>query len=483
MADKLRRQKEITKDLTEVYNQTIDDYAKYINGSGGIPIYVTWYQIASGASTQDWSLENVHSFTGNNTPLKYKKIYDVAIYSTDTLEPNTELTDRGLESMISGDFVLLPNSVIPNVGDFFVFDTEGMEDHLFRIIDVQYDKATSNKFYKCTFELWKENVNEAGLDEKLEDEYVVSYNDSGTSNGVVVKASAQIASKTQNLIDSLIEKYEVLFYDNEMDTFSCVNNNKAVGDNRFYYYSPYLQHFIHKNQIVKKYNEEFMTEIYITDINEYNFPDIYDELAYRKSIFYAMETQDTDLPIESTFMSVSGYDLARPLNLPFFTAEYTYKMLDIYAESKSFYLNAFHFILADPSKTCFDAAPQYKFVDMEDLEDMINNPNIAITIKPENLLYQVEKKEDFIPKDILWISKTGSIVNASIKDMLSTSADLTEFGTDVLFEVIYSYLNDSLTIDEILLERINSCYTSRTIRDYILIPLVIYALKQSISSK
>ena len=336
MADKLRRQKEISKNLTEIYTETIDDYAKYINGSGGIPIYVTWFQISSAASTQDWSLENVHSFVGSNSPIKYKKIYDVAIYSTDTLEPNTELTERGLQSMISGEFVLLPNSVVPNVGDFFIYDTEGMESHLFRIVDVQYDKATSNKFYKCRFELWQDNADL--IFDNIEGEYNVNYDETGTSNGVVTSTDAATSEQTKLIVDSLIEKYKILFYDDEMDTFSCVNNNKAPRDSRIYYYSPYLQHFLHKNKVIAKYNEEFMTEIYITDIDEYSFPEIYDELAYRKSIFYAVETQDVELPVEASFMNVCGYDLSRPLNLPFFTSEFTYKMLDIYTGNNAFYL-------------------------------------------------------------------------------------------------------------------------------------------------
>ena len=153
MADKLRRAKDIIKkNVTSYLNATTNSqYLLYFEGS---PTYITYYQLDSTASLMDAGLEAVNSLIGANTPKKYKKIFEVPIYGVDALDVSNELSERGLEAMVNGEFMMLPNTVRPYPGDFFTFEYEGLEPHLFKINDVQYDKITPEKYFRCLYSLY-----------------------------------------------------------------------------------------------------------------------------------------------------------------------------------------------------------------------------------------------------------------------------------------------------------------------------------------
>ena len=246
MSDILRRQKDlITRTVGTFKQATSTEYAKYFEGS---PTYVTYYQLDAVATQQDTALENVHSLVGNSSPNKYKRINDVVIYGVDALSISNEITDKGLESLINGDFVLLPDSIRPYPGDFFSFDEEDLTDHLFRVNDVQYDKASPKKFYRCSFAVYPEN-NEIIFNNVLDDYILEQTTISGEAAAIVKKSDSVVMDKVKILVDSMIDKFINLFYDEDMDTFTCPI---AMEDEVVNFWSPYLHKFIHDTDIVKK---------------------------------------------------------------------------------------------------------------------------------------------------------------------------------------------------------------------------------------
>ena len=270
MADKLRRQKDVIKKALSSYlNATTS--GKYLTYFEGSPTYITYYQLDSMASLEDIGLETVNSLVGKNTPNKYKRIFSVPVWGVDALDVSNELSERGLQATVNGELLFLPNSIRPYPGDFFVFEYEGLEDHLFRIQDVQYDKLTPEKFYRCQYALYQNNTDEI-FDNVCED-YECQYD--STNNTITITKSSDIAKQeeSQNLVDGLIEKYDSRFYDEESDTFICRNKNS--GENGEYYWSPYLQHFLHETKALDPYNSEIMTEIYINDINKIDNKNMY----------------------------------------------------------------------------------------------------------------------------------------------------------------------------------------------------------------
>lgn len=317
MADRLRRQKDIITRRTDAYIEaTTKDYAKYFDGT---PTFVTYYSIDKDLSTEDIGLEAVNSLTGSDTPLKYKKIIDVSIYGIDALDISNEITERGLQSNVSGEFVIRPDSgIIPVAGDFFSFNYSGMEEHLFKINDVQFDKITPNKYYRCSFSLYPFNIDT--ILNNVSNEYNVSYSDDGTA--ILESSSAATVEATKKLIDSMIDKYKSMFYDEDMDMFTYYEPQRNIS-----YWSPYLQHFLHETKCLTGYTQELLTEIYISDINEPDYPKIYREKLYRNSIFRNIEMQDPDVTFDQTFLALDNADLKFIRNLPFFNSPMKYQII------------------------------------------------------------------------------------------------------------------------------------------------------------
>jgi len=284
MADKLRRAKDVLKKKISNYLEatTSGSYLKYFEGS---PTYITYYQLDSSASLQDVGLENVNSLVGSNTPNKYKKITSVPIWGVDALDVQNELNERGLQAMVNGEILFLPNSVRPYAADFFVFEYPGLETHLFRINDVQYDKLSTEKYFRAQYSLFQNNADE--IFENVSNEYEAQYDEKTGNVKIVEKAEAAASEETKNLIDGLIDKFTSLFYDEETDTFIC--SGRGFDDDEYSYWSPYLQHFLHETKALDKYNAEIMTEFYINDINEVDNSEIYNEQAYRNSLFRAVQ--------------------------------------------------------------------------------------------------------------------------------------------------------------------------------------------------
>jgi len=221
MGEKLRREKVIVeRSINSFLKATTEDYLKYFEGS---PTYITYYQLNSLASKQDESLETVHSLIGTNTPNKYKKIDDAVCYGVDTLDISNELNERGLLSNISGELIFLPDTIKPYAGDFFTFDYDNLREHLFRVNDVQYDKATPNKYFKIQFSLFQDNSE--AIFNNVEDDYQFIYENIGGELSSVVKKSSLISSEEgKEMVDSIIERYSKMFYSDDLDTFLFRNN-------------------------------------------------------------------------------------------------------------------------------------------------------------------------------------------------------------------------------------------------------------------
>lgn len=317
MADRLRRQKDIITRNTNAYIEaTTKDYAKYYEGT---PTYITYYSIDRDTSTEDIGLEAVNSLVGSDSPTKYKKISDVKIYGIDALDVSNEITERGLQSSVSGEFIMRPDAgITPVAGDFFAFTYSGMEEHLFAVNDVQFDKITPNKYYKCSFSLYPYNLDV--ILNNIEGNYNTDYSEDGTA--IVEEESASVKDATQNLIDSMIDKYESMFYDEDMDMFSYYDPQRTKN-----FWSPYLQHFLHETKCLTRYNKELLTEIYISDINEPEYPKIYNERLYRNSIFRNIEMQDPSVRFDQTFLAIDEKDLKQIRNLPFFNSPIEYQII------------------------------------------------------------------------------------------------------------------------------------------------------------
>lgn len=471
MADKIRREKTILKKSVDRYvKAVVKDYSKYFEGS---PTYITYYQLDDMASLQDVGLEAVNSLVGSSSPNKYKKIDDVVVYNVDALDLSTQIGERGLSTEINGEFVLLPDSIKPKVNDFFVFDYDGLQDHLFRINDVQFDRAAPNRFYRVSYNLYPNNADE--ILSNIDDEYELVYNNiGGEETTIIKKADARLIEGAKKLIDGIIERYVKMFYDEDIDAF-------MYNDGTFRYWSTYLQHFMHKHGIIKKYKSDILTEIYIQDVDEFTNPDIFKEKAYLNSIFRKIELQDKVLTYNNSFMDVLGYNLKSTKNLPFFNSRYDYKLIaplesigsvTLYDTAKSILFPDADFSNID----CFHKVSKMDSAHLSVIADKLSLGDIVVEYGNGNELE--------ITRVGMVLERIGNC-NHIEKYITDISIDSMMDSDDVipnqeLFGIVKKYLQGILFLDEDLLKTLNNYYYENSMRSYIFMPIIIYILRDII---
>lgn len=484
MADRLRREKDILKKAMSSYltATTSSQYLKYFEGS---PTYITYYQLDENASTHDIGLESVSSFIGANSPKKYKKIYEVQVWGVDAMEVSNDLTERGLQSSINGELLFLPDTIKPYANDYFSFEYEGLETHIFRITDVQFDKASPTKFFRCQYSLSNENA--TAITGNISGEYYLEYDsESGSNSGTLeLISAAESASKKaiQELTDGLIDKYTKLFYNDDLDTFLYQSRDG------FSYWSPYVQHFLHDTKALSKSSKDILTEIYIMDINEIDNPEIYSEEVYRNSLFRAIEIQDNNIKFEDNFISISDYDLKSTRNLPFFMSPLDFKLVTPILkkhdeDNPSLYINSLPLFFGD-GKTLFKDIDHYHKVHILDETHL---SRLDGYLKAGDILYECNRHELEPTKISMAIEtiegneKYLEINDISIEKFIDEKNALPQYmNYSEIFDIIRKYLNGNIVISDDIVSTLNKYYYKQSLQTYLLIPMIVYILKESIS--
>ena len=462
MSVKLRREKDIISRVTADYQTAATtQYAKYLSGS---PVYVTYYQFFAPGSTTDNSLEAVHSMTNSNSPNLYKVIEDFPLYGLGNLDIENALTERGLESLINSTLIVGPQTIIPTTSDFLCFQVDGMERELFEITNVTFDRVHANRYYQIEINLYKENVDEI-FENCLEDLYVFNETDnngvasgSGASDGgisgsIITKDQQEVSDTAQNLYDTLLDQFQKLFYDPEMDQFvyrTYDKNRKVVN-----YWSPYLQKFLYETKIMSRYSKEIMTEFYIRDINSWDFGDIvFNDYCWDHCIYKAVLTE-SKLEVGQEFIEVSNNDLRLFKTLPFFCSQYEYKMIN-FETHPAFWMDAFHMSLEPYS----DEA-KIGYLDGKTKLNYIGSPEGTIVYEDNN----------YPPTEIYKI-KNGDLVSFSLTNGVTD---------DIILNIVSSIMNGTFDIhDKNIIISLNEYSYKKSLQLYLLMPIVLYGIKKSI---
>lgn len=249
----------------------------------GTPIYVTYFNKNLAMSEQDRTLETVKEVLGAESPLSYNQIDNFPLYLVNEINPNLDLDEYGLNTSGQGEAVILPNTIKPYIDDMISIDY--MEENiLFRVTNVEIDRLNGKKFYKIQFELSqykKEEVNE-----KVDANYETEYENIGTNfNPIIERSEYILIEKINEVIDFLRKFYINTFMNKKYNILIYRYNDKEV-------YNEFLIKFILNNQILKNTKRKLLSSYYIQDIFK-------DSLArtelYHHTIYYALEKQNKDL--------------------------------------------------------------------------------------------------------------------------------------------------------------------------------------------
>ena len=175
-----------TKDLTTNIVKTFlevstKDYSTFLQSA---PIFVTYYSKDLLKSSYDTTFENVNEVIGADSPVIFNKVNDLPIYSTESASFTTEITDFGISGDVSSSFIMIPNTVTPNVDDIFTLFYDNIIK-VFVVSNVEIDKYNNLNFYKVSFYLSSSSIND--VENQVSKSFRVDFNNIGKSSKPLIE--------------------------------------------------------------------------------------------------------------------------------------------------------------------------------------------------------------------------------------------------------------------------------------------------------
>lgn len=267
------------------YTNTIDSLVKatkdkfknpYYVFSAQKPTKVTYYSQNIEKSTLDEASGLYEAHLGNNSPFIFHKINDFFIYGIEQILTELEVGDYGTESSeISGDGIILPNTIIPRPGDFFAISYI-KENILFKVNEVSSDTLDNEaNIYKIGYSLSTTTGIET-IEAQVEKKFNFVVNNVGTDFKTVIQdCDYDLAKQLEAIIENLITSFEDIFFDTRLQTF-------VFNHDGWYMYDPYMIEFFIRNNIMK-YGSTYKFVAHATDTHKTFGMD------YIKTFFYALE--------------------------------------------------------------------------------------------------------------------------------------------------------------------------------------------------
>ena len=260
--------------LKEIMN---NPYYKWNDKTGTAVVY---FNQNKEASTLDQASKLYYADIGINSPIKYNMIEDFMLYGIEQISITMDNGDFGPEaSEISGEAIVLPNTIIPYPGDYFhIIYTE--EKLLFRVIDATPDTLENgSNIYKIQYKLESTQLENVIETENIADKYNMVVNNLGTGfNPIIRHESYNMIKALDQVLFDLRNYYKSVFYKSRVQTFVFLHNNQR-------FYDPYMIEFLRENKLLEG------DENYIYLMQQVKLSSLF-PMQYSKSFFKCIEEKD-----------------------------------------------------------------------------------------------------------------------------------------------------------------------------------------------
>ena len=248
------------------YSRVIDIYAKnkvgqYSKFLGSNPTFVTYYHRNMVQSRQDVGTGSIESEIGDRSPIRFIKILNLPVYNLPVLNPMLNYDDEGYDIDLDiSDAVLLPNTVKPYEGDYFIVKLPGTREFLFRVNSFQYNTIQSNDFYKFDADVRAVGHNlekSRKIDTQVVETLFTVFDNIGTEDRCFLKSEdASYLDSLADLYNKLREYYRGAFYVRNVNTFLLHTGRWSETAREILRTDPYLEKFITESNIYYDENVE-----------------------------------------------------------------------------------------------------------------------------------------------------------------------------------------------------------------------------------
>jgi hypothetical protein len=271
--------RDTVENITEFYEDLVNNPFYKFNDSK--PSFVTYYNIDKLHSSVDPGSKLQYDNIGEETPMRFNRIYNFALYGIDKIELQSEIGEFGLEdNTIEGEAFILPNTIIPYEGDYFEISHVHDSTWLFIVKDVQKDTLDNgSNAYKISYKL--EYDDNSKIQKNIQANYELIEKNEGTNVVVVARCEdVDIARKLDAQATKLKSYYQDLFYNERVQTFIYQNFMQ------YRVYDPFLIEFLIRNRVLDNGEEDY---IYVC--HQIPIPKTF-AIDYDKTFLRAIELKD-----------------------------------------------------------------------------------------------------------------------------------------------------------------------------------------------
>lgn len=268
----------------EIFAQNrVGQYSKYLDKN---PIFATYYHIAAPLSRTDVGIGGIEHELGPRSPIRFNKILDFPMYNIPELRPDINYDETGYDIDLDlSDIVILPGTIKPLPGDYFIIKLPKSKEYLFRVNEFRYNTIQSNDYYSlsCDIKDIGDDIEERRIRTQIVDEYQTVFDNIGTEDRCFVK-TADI-SRLNSIVDlymKLREYYMNAFYKRDLNLFTIQIGHDCSGSSSWLY-DPYLEKFINSSGI---YYDEGSDRALVLSLNSF-LPENF-QLDYSRSLYDAL---------------------------------------------------------------------------------------------------------------------------------------------------------------------------------------------------
>lgn len=238
------RYSETVNDISKVASTLLN--TKFYPFSNDKPNLVEYYHINNLNSTMDEAARQPMQYIGSDSPFRYNLIHDFVVLGLDQITVSLQNdTDEGLQGDdISGEAIVLPNTIRPTPGDFFKIKILD-KNRLFMVNDVQID-TLENQFnaWKITYHLEKNSDEEINKQVVNDYKFIVN-NVNSQFKSVILSNQYDLITSLEKVTTQLRIFYKELYYRDSVQTF--ILRHYLTDD----FYDPFLIEFLIRNKVMQ----------------------------------------------------------------------------------------------------------------------------------------------------------------------------------------------------------------------------------------
>lgn len=286
----------------------------------------TYYNLNTTMTTLDEATRSNYAELTINSPLRFNKVSGFYLYGISKIEPNLDITEYGLEGdNVSGEAIVLPNTVVPYPGDRFIINQLG-DKYIFMVTHANPNTLeTGSVMYKINYVLCGSDGIQT-IEDKVVKKFKFIADNIGTNFNCVIEEEDYNQASILESVAKLMKDYFIqLFYDVRVQTFTYYRD--VAG---FKVHDPYLLEFIIRNDIINGSSD------YLYLDHQLYLPATFG-VDYNRTIFASIEDCDLTDHIGVYTGNLKLVDQRQKLSL-LYAYPQDYYFMDYFNTSNKFYM-------------------------------------------------------------------------------------------------------------------------------------------------